>query len=205
MTRFQNLSGKQLLFWCGLTVLVLIGMALLVGCTTAAQPQGKDIVTGKTVVTNLPESDSGVRFVGGSGLPTDQRVYHITGTVVGDAESLVRQVSPARGSISGYGSYVGGSFSGEVLKGKTMVRLQLESIAPNDTDWVTAGQILIIKASDTKAVALYPGDKVTFYCRRQAEAVAAINRGEWYDADNMTTWELDYCRLASPVVTYDLK
>lgn len=182
--------------------MIILSVLFLAGCVL---PTTSDISTGKTVQTQAPESESGIRYQGGDGLPVDERIYHIEGMVVADVGSLVRQDSPGYGSIGGYAAngtgYVSGYYVGPTINGKSFVRIRVSNIDPGDTDWVASGQIVIIKGTDTKMTVLLPGDNVKFICRRQAEAIAAIHPGEWYNAKTNTTWELDYCRMESPVIT----
>ena len=180
--------------------LMFLFVALLVaGCAPA--PTTSDISTGKQVETQRPNSESGVQYVGGDGLPVDERLYRISGEVIADVGSLTRQVTPGRVEVTGYDGYVSSYYVAPTINGKSFIRLKVNAIEPSDTDWVTTGQVVIVKGTDTKMTALLPGDKVDFLCRRQAEAIAAIHPGEWYNAKTNTTWELDYCRMESPVIT----
>ena len=60
---------------------------------------------------------------------------------------------------------------------------------------------VIFKFTDTKATALLPGDVVEFKCRRQYEAVAPVKDAERFDEDKFSTWEFDFCRLTTGVIT----
>lgn len=128
----------------------------------------------------------------------DANIYTITGVIENLPQSLVRQYRSSRGSVVGSGGFVYGSYSGEVLDGKSMQRLRVQDVTP-PTDLAPYGSIVLLKSTDTKASALLDGDLVTFKCRAQEEPVAAILSGEDL-TDEHSTWELDYCRLASPVV-----
>jgi hypothetical protein len=160
------------------------------------------------------ESDSNQSYdTGGksSRIPVDDHVYEVTGEVVGPVNTVTRQVKPAEGSSSGYiygmggGSLYGsssGSYFGEVTKGKGYVRLLVQSVSPA-TPSATAGAVSILKVTDTKATALIPGDVVTFKCRRQYEAIAAVRDNQTFNAKNkaLETWELDYCRMETAVIS----
>jgi hypothetical protein len=164
-----------------IVVLVLVGLA---GC--ANQPP-------------LPESDSSQEFAAGQGgIPVDDNVYTITGKVVGEVESLVRQTSPGQGFISGTGYGVYGSYFGPEFDGKGFVRLE---VMTSDSRLAPKGSIVILKVTDTKASVLLPGDTVCFKCRHQYEAIAAVRNNETFDQEKLETWEIDYCRLVSPVVS----
>ena len=188
-----------------LTLLIVI--LLLAACAptpTTVPIDSKPIgsTPAPSIVTTNPRSESDIQFKGGHGLPVDTRIYYLTGEVVGEVESLTRQVAPARSSLSVYGSYASGYSVGPTINGKSFIRLKVDAIKPTDTDWVAVGQIVIVKGTDTKLTALLPGDKVSIMCRRQAEPIAAVYPDEYYDQNTHTTWELDYCRMESPVVDY---
>jgi hypothetical protein len=143
-----------------------------------------------------PESSNGLSYAWLTTIPVDTQVYTITGTVAADVESLVRQTAPAEAhSYSAEGVSVG-SYYGPQLNGKGMVRLTVES---SDAELAPVGSTVILKLDDTKGLLLLPGDQITLKCRAQFEAIAAVmNRQEFDPAAG--TWELDYCRLATPVV-----
>lgn len=156
--------------------------------------------------TNLapaPESDSSQRFipVENVGIPVDDNVYTIVGEIVVDVNSLVRQTEAARGSYSGYGSgYASGTYYGPEYGGKGFVRVL---VLTSDSKLAPVGNIVILKSTDTKGTALLPGDVVTFKCRAQYEALAAVRDNEIFGesaVERLATWELDYCRLATPVI-----
>lgn len=150
------------------------------------------------------ESDSGQAYKAGTKIPVDDNVYTITGEVIGPVNDVTRQIKPAEGYVSGsafggYGSMTG-SFTGPVEGGKGFVRLRVESINP-DTESASVGDVTIVKTSDTKVKALMNGDIVTFKCRRQYEALAAVRENSSVKIEEVATWELDYCRLFTPVIT----
>ncbi len=150
-----------------------------------------------------PASDSPQIYETGARVPVDDTVYLISGQVVGDIASLSGQTAPAQGDITGLGArgigYVGGSYFGAEFGGKGFVRLLVHTAEPT-TRLAPPEEIVIIKTSDTKASILLPGDVVTFKCRAQYEAVAAVRENESFNADKVETWELDYCRLLTPVI-----
>ncbi|MEE8047006.1 MAG: hypothetical protein V3T49_09200 [Dehalococcoidia bacterium] len=148
-----------------------------------------------------PDNDSPQSYRAGTGtlwwyegerIPVDDNVYDITGEVVADVENLTRQISPS--------GYVRGAYFDPLFAGKGFVRLLVHSVTPS-TSLATPERIVLIKTSDTKASALLPNDVVTFRCRAQYEAVGAVRDNEHFDVDKVGTWELDYCRMATPVIT----
>lgn len=149
-----------------------------------------------------PESDSGQYFSSGSTIPVDDNVYLITGQVVSEVGSLTRQTDAARGSISGSGmsgfAYVSGTYYGPEYGGKGFIRLH---VFESSSYLAPVGEIVILKSTDTKGVALLPGDVVTFKCRHQYEALAAVRNSETFDSEKLETWEIDYCRFFDPVIS----
>jgi hypothetical protein len=141
--------------------------------------------------------------------PIDKKVYELTGEVVGPVNSVTRQVKPAEGSSSGFVSgsapggfygYSSGSYFGEVTGGKGYVRLLVTAVGTNTTDLAKIGDVSILKVSDIKATALVEGDVVTVKCRRDFEAIAPVAVNQRFHADEVGTWELDYCRMPSAVI-----
>lgn len=174
--------------------LILVVVILLTACG------------GQTDIAPEPESDSSQRYRLGSEIPVDDNVYTINGRVVGDVDSLTRQTAAARVTNStvyadGYTRSSSTYFAPE-LNGKGFVRLLVYSSEP-ETDLAQPENIVIIKTTDTKATMLLAGDVVTFRCRAQYEAVAAIRNNETFRAEDLGTWELDYCRLSSPLVAIE--
>lgn len=145
-----------------------------------------------------PESDSPQKYSYKSeGIPVDDGVYGISGTVVGEVESLVRQTQRASGTMVGSGVGTYGSYFGPEFGGKGFVRLLVED---SDSHLAPEGQIVILKVTDTKGIVLLSGDYVDFFCRHQYEALAAVRKREVFDPEKLETWEIDYCRLKTPVI-----
>lgn len=160
------------------TTLILVAFtpALLAACAP-----------GKTV-----ESDSGYTYGPVLGkaprLPLDDTIYTITGTVDGHPVSMrsTKALTSTDDTVT-------------VLDttGKGFVRVRVE-----ESSWPPARpeDLVILKTTDTNVLALEEGDPVTFRCRAQAEAVAPSYTGQVYDEELAVTWELDFCRLLSPVL-----
>lgn len=168
-------------------VAVLLAAIALTGC----EEQG---------AAPAPDSDSEQEYASGSKIPVNDNVYLIQGEVIAEVNEVTRQVEPAQGEVYGNNGYISGSFSGPIQAGKSFVRIRVRKVSP-DTILAPLGDVVIVKTTDTKAVALLNGDVVTFKCRAQFESIAAVRENEKFDADKLGTWELDYCRLASPVIT----
>jgi hypothetical protein len=91
-----------------------------------------------------------------------------------------------------------GVYYGPEFGGKGFIRLK---IMESDSKLAPVGATVIIKSTDTKGIALLPGDIVEFKCRHQYESVAAVRTEEIFDPVKLATWEIDYCRMTSPIVT----
>lgn len=155
--------------------------------------------------TNLapaPVSDSHQEFAPGGEIPVDDNVYDLVGEVVADLESITE--TRARGSSGGYMFNGVGSMTGSFAmwqEGKGFVRVKVLEITPElERNIANVGDVIIIKTTDQKIMALLPGDIVTFRCRAQYENVAAARRAERFDAVKLATWELDYCRMKTPQI-----
>ena len=163
--------------------LVLLVCILLSGCEQEYAP--------------LADSDSRSNFSAEYRVPTDRTIYHVTGEIVGEREELVRQTSPATGSMYSYNGYGSGSFTGPEFMGKSFVRVY---VVHSDSRLAPTESTVILKVSDTKIFGVVVGDTVSFICRAQAELVAAVLNNEKPSAEQVT-WELDYCRMESPIVS----
>lgn len=166
-----------------IAVSVVIGGGILLA---ACQPAG-----------TTPESDSAYEYAVGATIPTDPNIYTISGYVYADVDSMVRQTAAAESYVTANKYGATGVYHGAEYDGKTFVRLFVEK---SDSPIAPVESVVIIKATDTKASALLPKDRVTFKCRHQFEAIAAIFSGEGFDPQSSLTQELDYCRLVTPII-----
>jgi hypothetical protein len=165
-----------------------------------------------------PESDSGIPYETGKYIPLDHAYYVISGTVIGDVGSQVTGQTPGKisasttGIVTGGGVILGSSsgtyFPGAVT-GKGFIRFLVEKSDTTKTvdheDLAPPGSVVILKTTDLKAIALLPNDYTTLVCRAQYEAVAAIDNSEYFDKEKAATWELDFCRIKSPVISKAVK
>lgn len=180
-------------------VVIALGCALLFGAESC---------DGSATAPAVDSDNGNTSYVDGNNdpakSPVDKKVYIVSGEVVAEVNSVTRQVKPAEGSISGYsyGGYgsMSGSYFGEVTGGKGYVRLLISSSSPS-TSLAQPGSVSILKVSDIKATALTTGDVVTFKCRRDYEAVAPVLENQRFEADSVGTWELDYCRMETAVIS----
>jgi hypothetical protein len=176
-----------------ITALLALAVALLalVACEFNAPPRAAS--------DSAEAYDIGIWFIRiPARVPVDDEVYTIMGQVVADVATMSRQTAPSGTTF--YGTYFGAEFGG-----KGFVRLLVRSSEP-PTLLAQPGRIVLIKTTDTKASALLVGDVVTFRCRAQYEALAAVRINESFQGtkvEKVATWELDYCRLATPVISFD--
>lgn len=168
-------------------VMVLMAGVLLVACDDQSAPS----------VSN----DNSSQKYQDTSIPYNLGIFTVTGVVESPVQSLVRQTQAAQGSLSGFAysgiGSVSGSYFGPEFGGKGFVRLRVEN---SDSTLAVVGSIVLLKSTDTKASILGPGDRVTFKCREQYEAVAAVAENEKLDKDQAATWELDFCRMVTPSV-----
>ncbi len=185
--------------WLVMIVLLLI-MAALTGCS------GSDNGAKPTLAPS--DSDSNISFDGEK--PTDTNTYLITGVVVDMRSIRTGQETTSNTEIDLLGPFEGAFWpifgidsslqtsGSSVETGKGFIRFDVtasEAIAE-----APVGSQIILKTTDSKSFLLVPGDIVTFKCRRDFEPVAAVNVGEKVSEAKHGTWELDYCRLLTPIV-----
>lgn len=193
------------------TKLVFLALCLLFISTACAAPRTESVVT---PVASSSKSDLPPPTPGGSAprvvsdnpagsynwsikAPVDDNAYNISGVVDGDIESLTRQTSAGGATFFGFSGIVSGSYFGPEYNGKGFLRLKVEK---SNSNLAPVGSVALLKVTDTKAILLRSGDFVDFRCRHQFEALAAVRYDESLDlAKGM--WEIDFCRMISPVVT----
>lgn len=143
-----------------------------------------------------PESSSIFTYAWGARVPIDTRIYTIGGTVAADVASLVRQTSPAQAQTYSAEGVSYGTYYGPEMQGKGMVRVR---VTESDSTLAPVGSTVVLKLDDTKGILLLPDDHVHLKCRAQFEAIAAVVNRQPFD-ESAGVWELDYCRLSTPVV-----
>lgn len=186
-------------------LLVCLGL-FSCGITSAEDP----VIPRKPTATPMVEDDGDPLLLDGSKsasysllrrlyLEADTEVYHLRVKILpSSATSLLRQTEPAGGSVFGVGGYVSGSYSGEEIQGKGILRVQ---VLESDSDLAPVDSVIILKVIDSKSVALLPGDIVHFNCRREEEVIGPVLANQVpADRKAISTWELDGCRMPSPRV-----
>lgn len=165
------------------SLIVLLILTLLSACGAMVQTDGKSAVLDATVLY-------------------DSTIYSMDVEVVGDINNQ-QTGSYGRAGGSGYAidSYVSGStryLSESTGKGMLQVRI-ISGNAPKDF----IGQVVVIKTTDLKFMALQSGDRVEIKCRIDYESVGATVQNEEIDQaryNQMLTREFDLCRMNSPLV-----
>ncbi len=137
----------------------------------------------------------------------DTNLYNLEIEVIANSSGMSYQKSPSGGFYTPY--Y--GSFSGPVTQGKGLVLAEALSIRTSGDDANKSevlsleGKNVFLKFLDSKSMLLADGMIVNVSCRRDYEAVCpttAANEGtsQPIDRRNDITWELDNCRISTPIV-----
>ena len=158
---------------------LLIALALvLTACSTRTSDSGYSL---KTV-----------------GKRIDSNIYVLNVTMLGDpvsnknigGEGISRQYS----DIYGYGN------SRIWEDGKGMVSVHVNSVSPS-LDYLKPGMDIVLKTTDLKIMAIDPGYTFEVKCRNDYEPVASLQDNE-LTTERYDTYELDYCRMTNPQITY---
>lgn len=140
----------------------------------------------------VADTDSGYTYKNkdSAAIPLNDAIYTVSGTVMAGVDSLVRSTTSSYATENVNQLTV-------TSTGKGFVRLK---VTESDSSLAPLEAVVILKTIDTKVIALLPGDVVTLRCHAQAEAIPASYTGQPYDNVLAITWELDYCRLLTPVI-----
>ena len=128
----------------------------------------------------------------------DSNIYVLNVTMLGDpvsnknigGEGVSRQYS----DIYGYGN------SRIWEDGKGMVSVHVNSISPS-LDYLKEGMDIVLKTTDLKIMAVDPGYSFEVKCRNDYEPVASLQDNE-LTTERYDTYELDYCRMTNPQISY---
>jgi len=172
--------------WIGLLLVLL--MLAACGTNNAPPPQSDARGTSWNVST----------FGGDLAVDVDRAYYRIEGEVIGELRDLERYRSSS--SFTAVNGVASGSSWSET-DGKGFVRVRVSRIEPAAPHIGTVEQVLLLKSTDSKIKAVLPGDRVTFICRANFEAVAPVLVDQVYTAEDKEqggVWEFDYCRMDTP-------
>ena len=82
--------------------------------------------------------------------------------------------------------------------GKGMIAVHVNSISPS-LNYIQPGTDIVLKTTDLKIMAIDPGYSFDIRCRSDYEPVASLQNNEVTNGD-YDTYELDYCRMATPKI-----
>lgn len=156
----------------------LLITAVLCSCTTRTSDSGFSI---KTV-----------------GKRIDSNIYVLNVTMLG--EPVSNQTMGAEGVQRQYKDIYGYGNTRLWQDGKGMVSVHVNSVSPN-LDYVKAGMDIVLKTTDLKIMAIEEGYAFDVKCRNDYEPVASLQDNE-VTTERYDTWELDYCRMSDPQITY---
>lgn len=129
----------------------------------------------------------------------DSNIYVLNVTMLGDpksnknigGEGVARQYS----DIYGFGN------SRLWQDGKGLVAVRVNSVSPA-LDYVQPGMDIVLKTTDLKIMAIEDGYSFEVRCRNDYEPVASLQDNEMTN-DRYDTYELDYCRMTNPRITFE--
>lgn len=129
----------------------------------------------------------------------DSNIYVLNVTMLGDpksnknigGEGVARQYS----DIYGFGN------SRLWQDGKGLVAVRVNSVSPS-LDYVQPGMDIVLKTTDLKIMAIEDGYSFEVRCRNDYEPVASLQDNEMTN-DRYDTYELDYCRMTNPRITFE--
>lgn len=133
------------------------------------------------------------------GKKIDSNIYILNVTMLGDpisnknigGEGVSRQYS----DIYGFGN------SRLWQDGKGLVAVHVNSVSPA-LDYVQPGMDIVLKTTDLKIMAIEDGYSFEVRCRNDYEPVASLQDNEMTN-DRYDTYELDYCRMTNPRITFE--
>ena len=85
--------------------------------------------------------------------------------------------------------------------GKGLVSVHVNSISPK-IDYIQPDSDIVLKTTDLKVMAIDEGYRFQVKCRSDYEPVASLQDNEM-TSERYDTYELDYCRMTNPQITYE--
>lgn len=132
------------------------------------------------------ETDTGVHI----NRVVDPVIYKVTVQI----EDEIGGYSQQNFKITDYNGYTSGV---SWANGKGIVRGTITNLDPQP-DWAEAEQEIVLKTTDWKVTALFPGDVVTMYCLADYEPVCSFSKDSNSKAGECKDiWEFDYCRMVT--------
>ncbi len=133
------------------------------------------------------------------GQKNDSNVYVLNVTMLGTPES--NKNLSAEGVARNYNGIYGYANSRLWQDGKGLVSVHVNSISPS-LNYIKPGMDIVLKTSDLKVMAIDSGYSFTVKCRNDYEPVASLQNNEIV-TESYETYELDYCRMVNPQITYE--
>ena len=156
----------------------ILFVILLSACSTQTSDSGKTLKTiGKRV---------------------DSNIYKLNVTMLG--EPISNRVIGGEGVSRQYKDIYGFGNTRLWQDGKGLVSVHVNSISPN-LDYIKPGMDIVLKTTDLKVMAIDPGYTFEVRCRNDYEPVASLQDNEVTNSE-YDTYELDYCRMSTPGITY---
>ena len=128
----------------------------------------------------------------------DSNIYVLNVTMLDEPESNKNiggeGVSRQYSDIYGFGN------SRLWQDGKGLVSVRVNSVSPS-LDYIKPGMDVVLKTTDLKIMAIDTGYTFEVRCRNDYEPVAALQDNEITN-ERYDTYELDYCRMTNPQITY---
>lgn len=181
-----------------LIVLVLLGV--LVSACGTHEPVSRQEADQVDLLVH-PESDNSYGWSLGSRVRINIDVFYLKVRVNDEMTSH----SELQASGSGTG-YMSGGFGYGVMsyrmwqEGKGILPVTVLSISP-EFHGISAGETILLKTSDLKAMALPNGSVTEFICNEDVEILSPVANSQILTTDRLT-YELDNCRMTLP--TYKL-
>ena len=125
-------------------------------------------------------------------------IYVLNVTMLGEPES--NKNLGGEGVARQYSDIYGFGNSRLWQDGKGMISVHVNTINPS-LDYIKPGTDVVLKTTDLKIMAIDPGYSFEVRCRNDYEPVASLQNNE-VTSERYDTWELDYCRMTNPKITY---
>lgn len=162
-----------------LSILITIIALSLAACSTRTSDSGYSL---KTVGKKI---DSNIYVLNVTMLEPPVSNKNIGG------EGVARQFS----DIYGFGN------SRLWQDGKGLVSVHVNTVNPS-LDYIKPGMDIVLKTTDLKIMAIESGYSFEVKCRNDYEPVASLQDNE-LTTDRYETYELDYCRMTNPQISFD--
>ena len=129
----------------------------------------------------------------------DSTIYILNVTMLGEVAS--NKDLSAEGTGRQYSDIYGYSDMRLWQDGKGLISVHVNSINPS-LNYIKPDTDIILKTTDLKIMAITPGYQFEVKCRSDYEPVASLEDNEM-TTDRHTTYELDYCRMTTPEITFE--